>query len=59
MAKQATFAAAMKEFFGLKPGQSLQGFAAELKALSDEEKAFFRAGLEQNGYQITTPVPAA
>jgi hypothetical protein len=27
----------LKQFFGLKPGQTLAEFAAELKALSEEE----------------------
>lgn len=29
----------LKDFFGYKPGQSLQEFAAEIKELSAEEKA--------------------
>jgi hypothetical protein len=29
---------ALKEFFGLKPGETLQEFLAEIRALSAEEK---------------------
>lgn len=47
------FAAAMKHFFGLLPNQGLMDFAAELKALSPEDKAFFKAGLQMNGYNIS------
>lgn len=34
----ATTVKVLKEFFGFLPGQSLQQFGAELKALSDPEK---------------------
>lgn len=33
-----TFTVAAKEFFGLKDGQKLTGFASELKALTHEDK---------------------
>lgn len=48
------FAAAMKHFFGLLPDQNLSAFAAELKALSQADRDFFRAGLEANGYTLTS-----
>lgn len=57
--KQLSFPAAMKDFFGAQPGQTLTGFMAELKALDEKDRAYFRAGLEQNGYAITSAVPAA
>jgi len=45
-----TFIAAMKDFFGMKDGQTLTQFSAELKALDEKEKEFFKLGLQQNGY---------
>lgn len=44
---------ALKDFFGFKPDQNLSGFVAEVKALTAEDRAYFKAGLEQNGYTIT------
>ena len=38
---EKSFTGAMKEFFGLKDGQNITGFAAELKALSDKDKQEF------------------
>lgn len=52
MKKEMTFAAAMKDFFGFKPEQTLQQFMAEIKELTAEDKTYFIAGLEQNGYKI-------
>lgn len=49
--KEMTFIQAMKDFFGLLPGKSLQDFMAEVKALP--ERASWIAGLEANGYVIT------
>lgn len=51
--KTKTFTVAMKEFFGFLPGQTLQEFGAEIKKLTQEDRDYFKAGLEQNGYQIT------
>lgn len=34
-----TFMMACREFFGAKPGASLQEFAAEIRALTPEDKA--------------------
>lgn len=48
------YAAAMKDFFGLKEGQTLSGFMIELKALSEKDKADFREMLvKQAGYELT------
>ena len=49
-----SFPAAMKHFFGLKPGQVLKEFMVELRTLDDADRAYFKAGLEQNGYEITS-----
>jgi hypothetical protein len=45
----------MKNFFGLLPGQSISGFAAELKALSLEEKLEFHRMLNAAGYECDPP----
>lgn len=52
------FTAAMKDFFGFRTmpdgsTQTLQQFGAEVKALNDDERTFFRKGLEANGYILT------
>ena len=43
---------AMKDFFGFAPGQGLGGFVAEIKKLTDADKAEIRAGLTKLGYKI-------
>lgn len=43
---------AMMDSFGRKPDQTLSGFAAEVKALTEADKAEIKAGLEANGYII-------
>lgn len=53
MTKQMTFAAAMKDYFGFHPNQTISGFMQELKALTDEDKKWFRANLPSVGYEIT------
>lgn len=50
--KPETFVAAMKHFFGVREGQTLSEFSAELKALSPEERNFFAEGLRTNGYPL-------
>jgi len=45
---------ALKKFFGPKPGQKLVGFARELKALTVEDKRWFKAELIKLGYTIGT-----
>lgn len=52
-ATKMPYAAAMKHYFGLHPGQTLGQFMVELRALSDEEKAWFRDNLSQVGYLVT------
>ena len=47
------FVAAMKDFFGNRPGLGLMDFAKELKDLTEADRAYFKAGLEQVGYTIT------
>lgn len=43
---------AMKDFFGLHPGQTLALFVGELKALTPADKAEMVAGLKANGYTL-------
>ena len=52
--KSLTFPAAMKDFFGLRSGQTLQDFMAEIRALDQSDRAYFKKGLEQNGYIVTS-----
>jgi hypothetical protein len=54
-AKPMGFAARMKTFFGFLPGQGLPGFAAELKALTPAEKAFFVAEFNAAGMPMNDP----
>ena len=56
--KPMGFMTAMKDFFGFKTmpdgsTQNLSAFSAEVKALNDAEKAFFREGLIANGYVLS------
>lgn len=47
------FVAAMKDFFGLKEGQVLTGFAAEIKTLDEKARQAYREMLEGTGkYKI-------
>jgi hypothetical protein len=48
-----SYLAAMVDFFGLLPDQNRMAFGKECQALSPENKAFFRAGLEANGYNLS------
>ena len=44
--EKKTGAKALKEFFGLKDGQDLRGFLAEIKELSPEERKALAEGIE-------------
>lgn len=50
--KKMTFMAACKDFFGLKEGQKPLEFGREVQALTAEDKAEIKSGLEKNGYEI-------
>jgi hypothetical protein len=52
---QVGFVKAMKDFFGLLPGQSVIQFGAELRALSHEEKLDFAKGLRSIGIDCADP----
>jgi hypothetical protein len=49
---QVTFTKAIVEFFGKKPGQSTGDFMAEIKALDDKDRAYFKAEFAKIGYEI-------
>ncbi len=51
--KKMTFMVAMRDYFGMKPGQKLMEFMAEIKALSADERAWFKANLGTVGYEVT------
>jgi hypothetical protein len=48
----------MKAYFGLKTGQSITEFAAELKEISAKDKLEFCAMLNQAGFPTDPPGPA-
>lgn len=50
--KKSTFIAAMKEYFGLKSGQTSMEFMAEIKALDATEREWFKTNLATVGYEI-------
>lgn len=49
---ETSFAAAMRDFFGMLPEKKLADFMIELKALTDEDREFFRAELIRVGYTL-------
>jgi len=52
---QVGFVKAMKDYFGVLPGQSVIQFGRELKALSYEEKLDFAKGLRSIGIDCSDP----
>lgn len=58
MSKQMSFAAAMKDYFGPQPGGNSIGFLQELKALTPDDKKWFRENLPSVGYEIIDSVAA-
>lgn len=57
--KKMSFVSAMKDYFGIKPGDNSMGFLQEMKALTAEDKTWFRENLPKVGYEITDTVQAA
>lgn len=51
------FASAMKQFFGLKTGQTIMQFGAELRDLSLDEKKQFAEMLRGQGIECDDPIP--
>lgn len=50
--KETTWAGACREYFGLKTGQTLQEFVAELKQLTEADKAELIALFPSVGFTI-------
>lgn len=50
-----TFVGAMKQYFGMKPGQTLSEFGAELRAVSDADKLWYHSELNRIGIACTPP----
>lgn len=55
-AKKLSLVAALKDYFGMKPDQNAMGFMQEIKALTPEDKAWFRANLPSVGYEIVDAI---
>jgi len=43
---------AAKDFFGLKPDQTIGGFSMEWKQLTERDKLEIKEGLQKIGYKI-------
>ena len=54
--KKKSFTAAMKEYFGLQPGQSIMDFGKEVAKLSYEEKVEFCEMLRSIGVNCSDPI---
>lgn len=50
--KKLTFMSACRDFFGLKDGQTAMEFGKELKALTEQDRAEIKDGLQRLGYEI-------
>lgn len=50
--KVMSFAMACKDYFGLQPAQTLMEFSAELKALTEKDRADLKAEFAKIGYTI-------
>ncbi len=49
---QSSFTKACKEYFGYKPGQNLGAFMEEIKALTEDDRAYFKREFVKVGYEI-------
>lgn len=52
--KQMTFISAMKDYFGMKQRQTSMEFMAEIKALTVQDRDWFKANLPSVGYEIVS-----
>jgi hypothetical protein len=50
--QQMTFTKALKEYFGFKPGQNLTEFMGEIKALTIEDREYFKREFAKVGIEI-------
>jgi hypothetical protein len=51
--KTMGFIAACKDYFGFKPSQTMQEFAAEIKALTEDDREYFKREFAKVGYTIS------
>lgn len=49
--KEMSLLAAVKDYFGFKPGQTMSEFMAEYKELDEGDKNFFRREFVKVGYK--------
>lgn len=49
---QMTFTKALKEYFGFKPGQNLTEFMGELKALTQDDREYFKREFLKVGIEV-------
>lgn len=52
--QQMSFTKAVSEYFGKKPGQTLMELQAEIKALTPEDREYFKREFVKVGIEITT-----
>lgn len=50
--KECTFIVACREFFGMKPGQTLQDFAKEIRELTPDDRKEFQEMFLSVGYKV-------
>lgn len=50
--KSMSFVVAMRDYFGFGEGGTITSFMKELKALSENDRAYFKEGLKSVGYEI-------
>jgi hypothetical protein len=54
--REMSFVEAMRDYFGMLPGESNLLFFQEIKALSDAERAWFKENLVKVGYKVVAKV---
>jgi hypothetical protein len=53
-----SFTKAVLDYFGKKPGQTAMELQAELKALTPDDRAYFRREFLKVGIEVEAPVAA-
>lgn len=54
--KQMSFVAAVREYFGFKPGQTPMEFMQEIKALTPDDRVYLANEFRKVGYDISPVV---
>jgi hypothetical protein len=57
--EKKAFSAQMRNYFGFRPGEGLKEFAAELRALSHDDKVAFAEMLNEVGFPCEPPSAVA